>query len=90
MVGLLGVLHIEKAAWACGGQVEGSCGSTALLAETDVTTIGVAESCIHCAYISQSRQINTVTAGVLFKMLREAYDCCLEITSDTEKLVFGE
>ena len=90
IVGVLGALHTEKAAWTCVGQVEDGCGSTALLAEAEVTTIGVADSCLHCAHISRSRYINTVTACVLYKMLREAYDSYLDIPSDTEKLAFGE
>ena len=31
-----------------------------MLAEAGVTTLGVAESCSHCAHISRSRYLNTV------------------------------
>eukprot|EP00111_Clytia_hemisphaerica_P018852 TCONS_00055742-protein len=43
-----GALHIEKAAWTCVGQVEDGSGTISLMADADVSTIGVAESCLHC------------------------------------------
>ena len=52
IVGVLGALHTEKAAWTCVDKVEDGCGSTALLAETEVTTISVAESCILGTYFT--------------------------------------
>lgn len=55
---------MEKAAGPSVGQVDG-CDCTAPLAETEVTTTGIAETCIHCTYISRSSYINTVTACVL-------------------------
>ena len=43
-----------------------------------VTTLGVAESCIHCAHISRSRYLNTVSACVLYMMLKDSYQEYLE------------
>lgn len=47
------LLLMEKAAGPSVGQVDG-CDCTAPLAETEVTTTGIAETCIHCTYISRS------------------------------------
>ena len=70
---VLGALHIEKAAWTCVGQVEDGSGTPGIMADANVTTIGVAESCLHCAHISRSRYLNTVSACVLRMLLCDAY-----------------
>lgn len=51
IVEVFGALPIEKAAWSCLGQVKDGSWSTTLLLEAEVTTIGITESCIHCAHI---------------------------------------
>lgn len=63
IVRVLGAIHKEKAARTCTGQTKVHYGSTALLAENELTTIGVAESCIHCAKISPSPYINIGRIG---------------------------
>ena len=73
IVAVLGAMHTEKAAWTCVGQVEDGSGSSAIMAEAGVTTFGVAESCLHCAHISLSRYLNTVSACVLYIMLRDSF-----------------
>ena len=73
IVAVLGAMHTEKAAWTCVRQVEDGSGSSAIMAEADVTTFGVAESCRHCAHISRSRYLNTVSACVLYIMLRDSF-----------------
>ena len=89
IVEVLGALHIEKAAWSCLCQVKDGCWSTTLLAEGEVTTIDVAESCIHWTYITCGCCINTA-ACVLFKFLPEAYDRYLVDASKSEKSAFGD
>ena len=44
LFGVLGALHIEKAAWTCVGQIENGSGTENIMANAEVTTIGVAES----------------------------------------------
>ena len=73
IVAVLGAMHTEKAAWTCVGQVEDGSGSSAIMAEAGVTSFGVAESCLHCAHISRSRYLNTVSACVLYIMLRDSF-----------------
>ena len=69
----MGALHIEKAAWTCVGQVEDGSGTISLMADADVSTVGVAESCLHCSHISRSRYLNTVAACVHYMLLCDAY-----------------
>ena len=78
IVAVLGAMHTEKAAWPCVGQVEDGSGGPTVMAEAGVTTLGVAESCIHCAHISRSRYLNTVSACVLYMMLKDSYQEYLE------------
>ena len=73
LFGVMGALHIEKASWTCVGQVEDGSGTPSLMADANVTTIGVAESCLNCSHISRSRYLNTVSACVLYMLLRDAY-----------------
>ena len=73
LFGVLGALHIEKAAWHCVGQVEEGSGTPSLLADAGITSIGIAESCLHCSHISRTRYLNTVSACSLHMLLCDAY-----------------
>lgn len=87
---VVGALHTEADFWTCVVQVEDGFWSFKLLEEDEVLMIGVGESCIHYTHISRNRSISTVTACVLYKLLREAYDSYLVNASESEKSAFHD
>ena len=73
---VLGALHVEKADWTTVGQVEDGSGTTGILADAYVTTIGVAESCLSCSRISRTMYVNTVNT-ITYYSERSSLCCSL-------------
>ena len=75
--------YLIIAAWICVCQVANSSGGPRIMAGAGVTTLGVAESSIHCAHISRTSYLNIACGCVLYMMLKDFYQVYVEYLPPT-------
>jgi len=86
----MGGLHIEMASLRMLGHWLDGSGWLQCLVESDVTTTGVAESCISASHVKRTRYAHSVTAAALYICLRRCYNKYCKDTDSAEQKPFDE
>ena len=73
MVLMLGALHTEMAFMKAIGTLLRESGWTTVLAEADVTSSGIADSCLKVAHVARTRRAHQLTACSLSILMKLAY-----------------